>query len=77
MQTSLALSKDGYIRSDLSPLTPDFNFDEGSNYLNFAKSTKGGCFEFLEDGFYDGKWDLKLIVFLFHGQEFYQMELVK
>ncbi len=61
LQTALALSKDGLIRSDLSPLTPDFNFDVGDNYLKFAKSTKGGCFEFLEDGFYDGKWDLKLI----------------
>ena len=55
LQTALALSADGYLNAG-SVLEPDFAFDAGDNYRRLALETKGGCFEFLPDGFYNGRW---------------------
>ncbi len=56
VQTARALQEDGYLKSDM-PLLPSLRLDENENYVKFAAGTAGGCIEFLQDGFYDGRWD--------------------
>lgn len=59
LQTVRALQEDGYMPK--TKLDGDFVFDEGDNYQKFARASQGGCFEFLEDGLYNGHWDPGLI----------------
>lgn len=63
-QMVLSLSADKYIETN-NLVHADFNYAEGDNYLKLAQASQGSCIELIEDGLYDGKWDVTLTSSLF------------
>lgn len=55
-QTARALQQAGLIKAEGSPLNADYKVDAEGAYAALVKSSRGGCVEFVENGFYDGKW---------------------
>lgn len=59
-QTSLHLLGHGYINPQVN-IDINFKHDEPKAFAQISEQSRGGCIEFVEDGFYDGKWDPALI----------------
>lgn len=54
-QMTLSLIQRGLVKKE-TKVTEDFDFNDKASFLELAQGSKGGCIEFLADGFYDGSW---------------------
>lgn len=59
-QTTLHLLRQGYVNPNVN-IDIKFKHDQIGAFAQLSKQSKGGCVEFVEDGFYDGQWDSALI----------------
>lgn len=54
-QMCINLIADNLIKPE-TQIDNQFIFSRPENYIKMAKASQGGCIEFIQDGFYDGKW---------------------